>query len=134
MTPNHHRAASIYHNIGIEAHAAKQDQHQLVALLYESLLESLHAWLGVMVRRDAASKVSQIDKVLPEGLFAHLDLDRGRDLDANLTAVYDHAGMTLTQANLRNDPAKVQKVITILKPIAHAWTQIDPGPAAASAP
>ena len=79
MTQNHRRAASVYHNIRIETCTGGHDRYQLVALLYESLLESLHAALGAMERRDVASNASHVDKVLrilQEGLFAHLDHGR----------------------------------------------------------
>jgi flagellar protein FliS len=127
MTPSNRRAASAYRSIGIETRAAGHDQHQLVALMYESLLESLNAAIGAMAQRDIASKVSHINKalrILQEGLYANLDLERGGEISANLAAVYDYAGMALTQANMKNDPAKIQEVIAMIKPIAEAWAQI----------
>ena len=80
-----------------------------------------------MAQRDIASKVSHINKalrILQEGLYANLDLECGGEISANLAAVYDYAGMALTQANMKNDPEKIQEVIAMIKPIAEAWAQI----------
>jgi flagellar protein FliS len=130
MIASNRRAASAYRSIGIETRAAGHDQHQLVALMYESLLENLNATIGAMAQRDIAAKVSHINKalrILQEGLYANLDLERGGEISANLAAVYDYATMALTQANLKNDEAKVQEVIGMIKPIAEAWSQIRSG-------
>lgn len=127
MIASNRRAASAYRSIGIETRAVGHDQHQLVALMYESLLETLNAAMGAMAQRDISAKIKHIDKairILQEGLYANLDLERGGEISANLAAVYDYAIMALTQANLKNDTAKIQEVIGMIKPIAEAWAQI----------
>lgn len=127
MSTFNHQAASAYRNIGLETRAAEQDQHQLVALMFETVLEALNAAMGAMARNELPEKIKKINHallILQEGLYASLDLKNGGELGQNLAALYDYCSVTLTQANLKNDADKVQEVIGLIKPVAEAWAQI----------
>lgn len=127
MSTFNRQAASAYRNIGLETRAAEQDQHQLVALMFETVLEALNAALGAMARNELPEKIKKINHallILQEGLYASLDLKNGGELGQNLAALYDYCSVTLTQANLKNDADKVQEVIGLIKPVAEAWAQI----------
>lgn len=127
MSTFNRQAAFAYRNIGLETRATEQDQHQLVALMFETLLEALNAALGAMARQELPVKIKKINHallILQDGLHASLDLKRGGELGQNLAALYDYCSVTLMQANLKNDTDKVQEVINLIKPVAEAWAQI----------
>jgi flagellar protein FliS len=133
MNPPRLRAASAYRNIGIETRADKHDQYEVALLMFEAVLESLSAAQGAIDGGDVVSKVKHIDKairVLQDGLRTSLDLDNGGELAANLDALYDYAVLQITTANLRNDKAQLAAVANLIRPIAEAWRDIRPTPAA----
>src|SRR5574343_903129 len=133
MNPPRLRAASAYRNIGIETRADKHDQYEVALLMFEAVLESLSAAQGAIDGGDVVSKVKHIDKairVLQDGLRTSLDLDNGGELAANLDALYDYAVLQITTANLRNDTAQLAAVANMIRPIAEAWRDIRPTPAA----
>ena len=133
MNPPRLRAASAYRNIGIETRADKHDQYEVALLMFEAVLESLSAAQGAIDGGDVVSKVKHIDKairVLQDGLRTSLDLDNGGELAANLDALYDYAVLQITTANLRNDKAPLAAVANLIRPIAEAWRDIRPTPAA----
>jgi len=135
MTPAHSRATSAYRNVGLETSGATHDQHQLVSMMFESVLESLAVARGAIESGDTALKIKHIDKtirIVQEGLRTSLDLDNGGELAQNLAALYDYAVVRLTQANATNDGNKLQEIAQLFKPVAEAWSEIRPGQTAPS--
>jgi len=70
------RAANAYQRINVETSMHTMDQHQLVSLLYEGVLNSIATARGAMARGDVLGKVNAISKavrILEEGLSTSLD-------------------------------------------------------------
>lgn len=127
MTPAHFKATSAYRNVGLETSGATHDQHQLVSMMFQTVLESLAVARGAIESGDTAQKIKQIDRVvriIQEGLRTSLDMDNGGELAQNLAALYDYAVVRLAQGNASNDAAKLQEVAQLIKPVAEAWAQI----------
>lgn len=59
-----------------------------------------------------------------DGLEANLDMENGGELSKNLAGLYDYCCIGLMQANLKNDTAKLQEIVGLIKPVAEAWAQI----------
>ena len=97
------RSASAYQRIHVETSMHTIDQHQLVSLLYEGVLNSIATARGALARGDVA---------------------------ASLHAVYDYAVRRLIQANAANDDAMLQEVARLIEPIAESWKAIKGTPAA----
>lgn len=126
------RSANAYKTIGVETAVAGADPHQLVGMLYEALLQSLGTTKLCMQANDIAGKgqaIGRAVRLLEEGLKAGLDA-KGGELTANLRGLYDYCIVVLSEANLRTDMQKVDEVISLIQPIAQAWTQIRPEVAA----
>lgn len=134
MTSSSHRATSAYANVGAQTQGgAAHDPYQLVALMFDSVLQSIAAARGAMQKNDLNGKLKAVDKamrVLQMGLRTSLDLDNGGELAANLAALYDYCAMRLVQANARNDEAVLVEVSDLLKPVAQGWSEIRPGQSA----
>lgn len=134
FTPVSTRAASAYKRVGVETAVASASPHQLVALLFDALLQSLQMARSAMARGDLETKGREIGKavrIIEEGLKAGLDQERGGEIAANLSAVYSYSVRCLTIANLKNDAAQLEEAVGLLEPVADAWKQIkDAAPAA----
>ena len=137
FTPVSSRAASAYQRINIETSVDGANPHQLVALLYQALLRAIAAARTALARGDIAAKGAEISKavrILEEGLKSGLNVEAGGEVALNLRGVYGYCVGRLTQANLKNDDARLAEVVALIEPIAQAWVQIQaradvrPGP------
>lgn len=124
---NNPRAANAYQRINVETSMHTIDQHKLVSLLYEGVLNAVATARGAMARGDVLGKVNSVSKairILEEGLITALDKVEGGELAQNLGALYDYCLHRLTLANARNDDAMMQEVMRLIEPVATGWTQI----------
>lgn len=127
FTPVSMRSANTYRTIGLETSVIGASPHQLVALLFEALQQSLKSAKSAIQSGDIPAKGRAIGKavrILEEGLKAGLDAERGGDLAANLRSLYDFCIMRVTEANLRSDTAILDEVLGLIHPIADGWSQI----------
>ena len=116
-----------YQRTAQEINIQGADNHQLVSLLFEGLMQSLLRARGAIERQDVATKGEALGKsvrILEEGLKASLNLDEGGSLATNLLGLYDYSILRLTHANLKSDRSAVEEVINLIEPIAQAWRQI----------
>ena len=132
------RSASAYQRINVETSMHTIDQHQLVSLLLEGLLQAVATARGALARGDVPTKCSSITKavrILEEGLSTSLDKVDGGELAENLGALYDYCMQRLILANARNDDAMMQEVMKLIEPVAQGWNEIKKnGVLAADAP
>ena len=129
------RSASAYQRIHVETSMHTLDQHQLVSLLLDGVLNAVATARGALARGDVSGKCASISKavrILEEGLLTALDREAGGDVAASLEAVYDYALRRLVQANAANDDAMLQEVAHLIEPIAQGWKAIKDVPAIAS--
>jgi flagellar secretion chaperone FliS len=121
------RSASAYKRVSVETGVSTANPHQLVNMLFESLIQAIGAAKVAMGRGDIAAKCTQIIRavrIIDEGLKPALNHERGGDLAANLNGLYGYCVLRLTHANLRNDEAVLAEVVRIIEPIAQGWKQM----------
>jgi flagellar protein FliS len=68
--------------------------------------------------------LSKAVAILEEGLRSSLDKEVGGELAENLDALYEYCSNTLIEANLSNQPDKLDEVVKLLAPIRDAWETI----------
>ena len=122
------RAANAYQRINVETSMHTIDQHQLVSLLYEGVLNAVATARGAMARGDVLGKVNGISKavrILEEGLSTALDKEDGGELAQNLGDLYDYCLHRLILANARNDDAMMLEVMRLIEPVAQGWNEIE---------
>lgn len=127
FTPVSMRSANSYKTIGLETSVTGASPHQLVALLFDALQQSLAAARAAILSGDIGIKgrsISRAVRILEEGLKAGLDANRGGELAANLRRLYDYCILKTTEANLRNDAAMIDEVIGLIHPVSDGWNQI----------
>ena len=121
------RASSAYKRVAAETGVQGADAHQLVGLLFDALMQSLHQARGAIDRGEVELKGAALGKavrILDEGLKAGLNLREGGELAGNLHRLYDYGIQRLTHANLRNDGSAVGEVAAFIEPLADSWKQI----------
>jgi flagellar protein FliS len=127
------RSADAYRRIGVETSMHTIDQHQIVSLLFDGLLQALATARGALARGDVSAKchaISRALRILEEGLSTGLDREAGGELADNLAALYDYCVRRLILANAQNDDALLQEVQRLIEPVAQSWKAIRPGAAA----
>ena len=130
------RAANAYQRINVETSMHTMDQHQLVSLLYEGVLNAIATARGALARGDFLTKVNIISKairIIEEGLCTALDRVDGGELAENLGSLYDYCLRRLILANARNDDAMMAEVMRLIEPVAQGWNEIKKTQAAAAA-
>ena len=126
-TPVSSRAASAYRQVGVQSGVDSASPHMLIKMLFDGLIQSLNAARGALQRGDIAEKGRQIGKavrILEEGLKGGLNPAQGGEIAGNLAALYDYCVSRLTLANMRNDLALVEEVVSLITPVAQSWSEI----------
>ena len=121
------RPTNAYQRINVETSMHTIDQHQLVNLLYEGVLNAIATARGAMARGDILGKCNAISKairILEEGLSTSLDTVDGGELAQNLGDLYEYCVRRLVLANARNDDAIMQEVMRLIEPVATGWSAI----------
>lgn len=121
------RAAAAYKRVAADTGVQIADPHQLVSLLFDALLQSLHRARGAQEAGEVAAKGMAIGKavrLLEEGLKAGLNMEQGGELAQNLRGMYSYCIVRLTHANLHNDAAALAEVSSLIEPVADSWQRI----------
>jgi flagellar protein FliS len=132
FTPVSMRSANTYRTVDIESSVLGSNPHQLVGLLFSTLLQSLAKARTAMQNGDVTVKLRTIAhavRILEEGLKGSLDTNRGGALARNLANLYDYCILRMAEANSRNDTAMVDEVIALIQPVADGWGEIKNAPA-----
>ena len=124
-----------YASVGVETSIADADPHQLIVLLFEGAKAAIASAKLHMAHGNIPEKGSAISKaisIIINGLKASLDLEAGGDLSEKLAALYDYMAQRLLWANLKNDAAALDEVLSLLSELHSAWVQIAPSAAEAA--
>jgi flagellar protein FliS len=121
--------------VGIESSVLGASPHQLVGMMFTTLLQSLSKARDAIQNGDVPTKVRTIGhsiRLLEEGLKGSLDTNRGGALARNLANLYDYCILRTTEANARNSAAMIDEVIALIQPVADGWNEIKSAPAVQS--
>ncbi|MEQ6474318.1 flagellar export chaperone FliS [Comamonas sp. wu1-DMT] len=136
FSPANARAMSAYRQVGVQSMVDSASPQQLIKMLFDGLLASIHAARGAIERGDINEKVRHIGKavrILQEGLLGALDREKGGELAGNLASLYEYCTTRLTLANARNDASMVDEVAGLVNTVAQGWNEITNAPAPAAA-
>ncbi len=139
MPANSYQASRAYASTGLETAVAGASPEQLILMLHNGLLESLHRARLNMIEGHIAAKGEAISRalaILTEGLMPALDPERGGDIAANLAALYEYMVTRLMVANLQNSTEHLDEVASLVRELKSAWEQLAvparPAPAVAA--
>lgn len=110
--------------------AANGDRLQLVLRLMDGAIDRIASARGHMSRREVSLKGEAIGRAigLIDGLRTALDHERGGEIAANLSALYDYMMRRLVEANLRDDERHLDEVAGLLDEIRSGWQAIARSP------
>nr|WP_296752660.1 flagellar export chaperone FliS [Thioalkalivibrio sp.] len=128
------QALNQYRNAGPLASVNEADPHHLVQMLFEGALDRIAIARGAMRQGDVAVKGERISRAITiiDGLRAHLDLERGGEIAANLRSLYEYMERRLAEANLRDDITILDEVANLLREVKSGWDAIPQQPSARS--
>ena len=127
FTPVNARAANAYRQVAVDSRIDGASPHQLIAMLFDGLQQSLAAARGAIGRGDTEGKgrhIGRAVRILEEGLKGGLNPSDGGALAANLRTLYSYCVTRLTQANLKSDATAVEEVAQLVAPVADGWADI----------
>ena len=129
--------------IGVETGVTAADPHRLILMLFDGAMLCVACARQHMEAREIAAKGENVSKaidIIANGLKASLDVQLGGELAERLAALYDYMCERLRFAHMKNNPAALDEVRSLLKELKGAWEQIgtqdtptEPGPKAAAA-
>jgi len=136
MSAKHLYASRAYASTGLETTIADASPEQLILMLHNGLIESLHRAKLAMGEGRIAEKGEAISRslaILTEGLMPALDTERGGSVAANLASLYEYMITRLMIANLKNEAGHVDEVTRLVQELKGAWEQLAMNAAARSA-
>lgn len=119
--------AQSYATVGVEVAVESADPHKLVLMLFDGAITAINIAKFQMEQQQIAEKGASLSKaisLITDGLKASLDMASGGELAERLAALYDYMAQRLLWANLKNERAPLDEVLTLLGELRDAWTQI----------
>lgn len=120
------KALEGYGRNAVESEVNYASPHRIIQMLMEGALSKLATAKGCIERDDISEKSRQITwgMNIIQGLRTSLDPEKGGDIAANLDSLYEYMGRRLLEANVSNDPAIIDEVISLLQEVKAGWDAI----------
>ena len=98
----------------------------MITQMFDGVLTRIAQAKGAIERGDVAAKAELISKavLIVGGLEGCINHKEGGELADNLSRLYQYMSITLTEANIHSDIAKLNEVSKLLLEIKSAWVQI----------
>ncbi|MEQ8493181.1 MAG: flagellar export chaperone FliS [Gammaproteobacteria bacterium] len=124
---NAYTAVDQYARLSLRTDIESASPHRLILMLLEGGIEKIRAARLALQRGGIADKGANISWAISiiDGLRASLNLEQGGQLAANLDNLYDYMARTLVEANLHNDPARLDVVENLMQEIRAGWKGIE---------
>lgn len=105
---------------------AYADPHELILRLMSGALERIAQAKGAIQHKDVKQKGEFIGKAISiiGGLDGCLDHSQVGSLSENLASLYEYMIISLTEANISDDIAKLNEISDLLLEVKSAWEQI----------
>ncbi|MCP4875977.1 MAG: flagellar export chaperone FliS [Gammaproteobacteria bacterium] len=102
------------------------DPHELILRLMNGAIERIAQAKGAIQYQDVKHKAEYIGKTISivGGLEGCLDHSQAGNLSENLSSLYQYMIISLTEANINDDIAKLNEISDLLLEIKSAWEQI----------
>ena len=116
--------------VGAQAYANTQIQTasnvQVIVLLYDGAISSMklaQEGMSTLNYQDKARFLDRALRVIGE-LSASLNMEEGGGIAKDLSRMYEYIQFELTQANLKNEPLRLEGPIRCLSVIREAWQDL----------
>ena len=101
------------------------DKPQLILLVYDGAIVYLKRAKQKMAERQIEEKSELLFKaqdVILE-LIGGLDMNIGGEVSKSLSRLYNYLVRTISEANIKNDAAKIDEVIDLLTELRQTWSE-----------
>jgi flagellar protein FliS len=119
-------ASALYRQTDVQGSIEGADRHQLIAMLFDGLVDRVNQARGHILHQDVPAKGQSFSKaiaILTE-LRASLDHTVAPALTARLDSLYDYVTRRLLFAQLNDDLAALDECQRLIAPIREAWQGI----------
>ena len=103
---------------------ANANESQLVAIMYEGFISTVKSSIGHIENKDKEELNSSTNKtreILAE-LLATLEGDS--EIVDNLKSIYIYLNKLITEAEIKQDKAKLEEAIKVINPLYEAWQEL----------
>lgn len=111
----------------MESQLTPSSKEEIALMLYDGAIRFLRSARNEMVRKNnLLEKAKLIEKTVNiiDYMKSALDMDKGKEIAANLNRLYEYMMVQLTEANVKNDPRNIDEAIDLLLVIRDGWSQI----------
>jgi flagellar secretion chaperone FliS len=114
--------AKAYHKTSIET----ASRERILLMLYEACIRNLKKCKVAIENKQISEKGMLIGKAqdIINELSNSLNFEVGGDISRQLEALYLHLFEQTTQANIQNDPNKIDHCIKILETLYSGWKEV----------
>ena len=122
-TPTPSRPAMQYQRMQVETASPTQ----LIVMLYDGALRFASLAKERMASGDLEARHNYLMKAqrIVTELLAILDVENGGAIARNLRSLYAYILKQLVEANLYDDPARIDEALGMLRELREAWAQVD---------
>lgn len=119
-------AIDLYQETHVNGNTMYADPHALITQMFDGVLTRIAQAKGAISRGEIAVKAEMISKavLIIGGLEGCINHQAGGELANNLSRLYQYMSLTLAEANIHDDIAKLNEVSGLLMEIKSAWEQI----------
>ncbi len=126
MVDSANAAIDYYQKTDVCGSATYADPHALITQMFDGVLTRIAQAKGAIARDERSAKAELISKAISilGGLEGCINHEKGGELAENLSRLYEYMSLTLAEANIYNDSAKLDHVSKLLLEIKSAWLQV----------
>jgi flagellar protein FliS len=116
--------------LGAQAYATTQistaSSVQIIVLLYDGAISSMKLAQEGIVALNLHDKARFLDRALRVvgELSASLNMEAGGSISKDLRRLYEYIQFELTQANIKNEPGRLEGPIRCMSEIREAWQEL----------
>lgn len=123
MASHYSNAALSHYRQNTVVGAIESDPRKLIEMLLGGAIDRLAQARGSMLRGDLAAKHHALSASISiiEHLRLVLDLPAGGEIAQNLMRLYDYMLRRLPAANVGDDPAPLDEVMSLLRELKSGW-------------
>ena len=115
-----------YQQVSRESGITSADNHQVIFMLLQGLLDSVAVAKGCILRNDIEGKAKAINKSIniTSGLIDGINHKVYPEIGENFDALYRYIQLRLNDATLERSVEPLDEITTLVTPIKDAWLNI----------
>lgn len=115
-----------YKKVDVDSSILDSNPHQIILMMFDGMLQGIAVGKGAIERKDLAVKATALTKAINilEALRNSLDFESEPDISKNFDVMYSYCIDCVVDASVSLDVAKLDEVVTMIKPIRDAWKDI----------